>query len=186
MRAALLLFLANVALPSAHAMQLDGVQMAHSLELNGKQLLLNGMGAREATIFHVKVYVGGLYVEKPSHNPQEIIASSSPKRVVLAFLRDVSADDIRGAWAESFEKNAGSDLVALRPKLSKLQSLMRDMKKGDTLSFNVFEKSVEVLVNDHVVGTIEGGPAFARTLLSAWIVNPPNDSLKFGMLGLKD
>jgi hypothetical protein len=182
--ARLLLVAAILAPAGAHAMQLEGVQMADTLQVNGKQLLLNGMGAREATIFNVKVYIGGLYLEKPSHSPEEILSSKGPKRVVLAFLRDVSAKDIRKAWTESFERNSAPE--SAHAGLVQLQSLTKDMKKGDTFSFNIDEKHVEVLINDHAVGTVEGGPSFARSLLSAWIVKPPNDSLKSGMLGLKD
>jgi hypothetical protein len=63
---------------------------------------------------------------------------------------------------------------------------MRDMKKGETLAFNIDDKRVDVSIDGNLVGTITEGAPFSRALLSAWIVKPPNDSLKTGMLGFRD
>ena len=61
---------------SASAAQLQGVQMPDQVQVEGKTLVLNGMGIRKATIFHVKVYIAGLYMEKKSADPKAILGSS--------------------------------------------------------------------------------------------------------------
>jgi hypothetical protein len=176
--------LCSLPLTLLHARQLEGIEMADQTEIGGRKLVLNGLGMREATLFHVHVYVGGLYVEKPSHDPQEILGSSGYKKIQLKFVRDVDNDHIRNAWREGLEKNAKPEMALLEPSLQKLQGLMRDMKKGETLAFNLFPEKVEVLVDGNVQGTVEGGSRFSRALLSVWLGDPPNEKLKKGMLGL--
>ena len=77
------------------------------LEFEDKQenLILNGLGIRKATVFKVKVYVAGLYLESQSANPVEIINSAQNKKIVMKFLRDVSSKKIRNAYVKGFESN---------------------------------------------------------------------------------
>ena len=42
------------------------VTMPDTISIKGADLVLNGLGTRKATWLRVKVYVGGLYLEKKS------------------------------------------------------------------------------------------------------------------------
>jgi len=46
------------------AADLDGVTLPDTMQLDGSELVLNGMGTRKATMFKVKVYVMGLYLTR--------------------------------------------------------------------------------------------------------------------------
>ena len=94
------------ALSTAHAAELDEVSFPDQATVGGKAVVLNGMGLRTATMLKVKVYVIGLYLENRSNDPQAIIASSGNKRIVMQFIRDVSADKLRGGWTAAFQDNA--------------------------------------------------------------------------------
>ena len=48
------------------ARECQGVNLPDQLQVSGKTLQLNGLGLREATIFKVRVYVAGLYLEQKS------------------------------------------------------------------------------------------------------------------------
>jgi hypothetical protein len=63
-------------------------------------LSLNGLGLRQATFLKVNVYVAALYVAKTSTDPKEILGSSAPSELILQFVRDVGADDLRKGWDE--------------------------------------------------------------------------------------
>ncbi len=164
------------------AKELKGVTMADQISVAGKNLTLNGMGLRLALFIKVKVYVGGLYLETPSKNGDEILASPQIKHIEMKFLRDVGAAKLVGAWNESLEKNCKTDCAALKPGFDKLNGYMADMKEGDSMSFTFFADGVEVTVKGQKKDKLEGA-ALSKTLLTTWLgPNPPNDELKDGML----
>ncbi|MCM2278175.1 MAG: chalcone isomerase family protein [Oligoflexia bacterium] len=176
----------GISVLSANAASLLGVEMPETQKSGGKSLVLNGLGAREATLFKVKVYVGALYLEAPSHNAEEILASPGIKRVLLHFVREVDAGKIRDAWKEAFEKNCGADCGSTSHALARLNSLMPDLRSGDRLSFTFLPGKVEVAVRDSAPTAIES-EKFGTILLATWLgKNPPNSGLKAGMLGRKE
>jgi hypothetical protein len=168
---------------SADAGKLAGVQMADTVEVDGKQLRLNGMGLREATVLNVNVYVAGLYLENVSSDPRAIVQSNQSKVLVLHFVRDVDRDDIVKAWNTGFKNNATVALSAIRPHIDQLNRWMPAFSKGDTLVFKYDGSGVEVAVNGAVKGTITDQD-FARSLFAVWLGSkPPNKGLKTGLLG---
>ena len=158
-----------------------GVTLPDSITVEGKPLVLNGLGIREATMFNVDVYVAGLYLEKKSTDPKSIIDADETKRLVLRFVRDVDRDDLVKAWNEGFEKNGGEKLG---PKVKQLCDWMPDMKEGGDLTFTyVPGKGVTVSVNAKSKGTIEGAD-FGRIMWAIFLgPKPPNAGLKTGLLG---
>ena len=168
---------------SAEAGKLAGVSMADTVEVDGHQLRLNGMGLREATMFNVNVYVAGLYLENVSSDPSAIVRSNEPKVLVLQFVRDVDRGDIVKAWRSGFKNNATVSLAAIQQNIDQLNRWMPAFSKGDTLVFKFDGEGVEVAINGKVQGTL-AGQDFARSLFSIWLgQKPPNKGLKTGLLG---
>lgn len=178
------LVLALLLCGAASAGEMVGVSLPDRMTAEGKSLVLNGMGLRKAYAV-AKVYVAGLYLEKKSESPDEILGSTSVRKIVLHFVRDVSREQITGAWTEGFEKNAGAALPALRRRIDALNAVMPDLAAGDVLSFTAVPgKGVLVEVRGKTEATIEGDD-FAKALLSIWLgAAPPNAALKDGLLGL--
>lgn len=175
----LLIFLALFASP-VYAVQKAGVVMTDTVTVNGKKLSVNGLGVREATVFSVDVYVAGLYLEQRSGDAAEILASNGVKFLFLRFVRSVSLDDIRSAWADGIRKNGGGQYAV---QTADLNSKMSAMKKGDSMSFTFTRGGVAVSVNGTYRGFVAGG-GFARVLLAIWLgSDPPNSGLKQGLLG---
>jgi Chalcone isomerase-like len=162
------------------------VKVPDSVKAGGADLVLNGLGIRKATFLEVKVYVAGLYLPQKSGDSGKIIGTNQPWQLVLHFVRDVDASDIRDAFGEGFTKNAGDKLAALQPRIKVLNARMVDFKEGHYLSFaNDAAKGVAVDVNGAGGGAIEGAD-FAAALLSVWLgPEPPNEDLKAGLLGGK-
>ena len=181
MKRALVLFLALTT--PALAAQRAGVDLPDTVKAGDKTLVLNGIGVREATVFNVKVYVAGLYVENKSTNADELIRSAQVKRLDLVFVRDVDRGDVTGAWQKGFKNNT-ADLSKLKDRIAQLNAWMPDMKKKDTMSFlYVPDKGVEVSVGGVAKGTIPGAD-FASALFAIWLGHDPaDDDLKKGLLG---
>ena len=160
-----------------------GVKMQDSVTMDGRALLLNGLGLRLATFLKVQVYVAGLYAPKQSDQAQAFLSTDQPWQLVLSFLRSVDADDMVKAWNEGFEKNAKAQLPALKDRIDTLNGVMKDLKEKDNLAFSyVPGKGTSIELNGHTEATIEGGD-FASALLSIWLGDPPNDEIKRGLLG---
>jgi len=162
------------------------VKVPDTVKAGGADLVLNGLGIRKATFLNVKVYVAGLYLPQKSGDAGKIIGANEPWQLVLRFVRDVDASDIRDAWEEGFEKNAGDKLATLQPRIKTLNARMVDFKEGQYLSFTDDPaKGVAVDVNGASGAVIEGAD-FANALLSIWLGRePPNEDLKSGLLGGK-
>jgi hypothetical protein len=176
------LFLLALFSTSADAAQKGGVTMPDTAEVGGKTLVLNGMGIREATILNIDVYVAGLYLETKSQDGGAILGSNENKRLVLKFVRDVEKNDVTKAWTEGFERNAASQLGALKARIDTINSWMADMKVGESMVFTYQAGKIEVTVKGASKGTIQGDD-FARAFFSIWLGKPPNKGLKKGLLG---
>jgi len=154
------------------------------VQLDGTDLTLNGLGIRKATFLKVNVYVAALYVARPQHDPKLLIASEGPQELILHFVRNVDADDLRKAFIEGFERTAANQSAALKERIARLNTWMTDMKRGQSMSFVRRPNSgVQVSVNGERKGTLEGED-FARAFVSIWLgETPPNPDLKIGLLG---
>jgi len=168
----------------ASARELKGVSLPDAIEIEGKKLNLNGMGVRQATFLKISVYVAGLYSERQLSSTEEAVADNGRKRLQLQFVRNVDKDDVVEVWEEFFKKacpEAGCPSFAA-PR-EKLLAVMSDMKKGDSMIYDIAPQGVHVYVNDVDKGIV-GDPAFGKLLIQAWLgVYAPNPELREGLLG---
>lgn len=168
---------------TANAKECAGVNFPDQAQVEGGNLALNGVGLRLATMLKVKVYVAALYVGKTSRDASAILGSSAPAELVLHFVRDVGAGDVRKGFDEGFEKNAKAQLPALKDRIAQLNGWIPDVKSGQKLTFvRKPGAGIQVDVNGTVKGTISGDD-FAKAFLSIWLGDPPNDEIKTGLLG---
>jgi len=170
--------------PPAYAATCRDVQFPDSVTAAGADLVLNGLGIRKATLLSIKVYVAGLYLPQKSRDATAILRAGGRWQIVLRFVRDVGASDIRNALQEGFEKVAGDKLAALGPRIETFQGRMIDFKTGQSLTVTHDPAAgVSVDVNGAAAPPIEG-PDFAAALLAIWLGSkPPNEDLKTGLLG---
>ncbi|MFQ5512648.1 MAG: chalcone isomerase family protein [Candidatus Krumholzibacteriia bacterium] len=177
--------LALALLPQASlAAKIGGVELPETVSVDGKALVLNGVGLRKATILAVKVYAMGLYLEEKSRDAEAIMASDGSKRIVMHFVRDVGADKLKNAWQEGFEKNY-SNAAGIRDEIEAFKASMSDVRKGESIVLDFIGNRVDVRYDDNLKTSVEG-EAFQRGLLSVWLgPKPPNKSLKRGVLSIK-
>jgi hypothetical protein len=167
----------------AIAAEKGGVFFPESKTVAGKNLVLNGIGLREATIFFVDVYAAGLYLESKSSHGKTIAASSQTKHLELHFVRDVDKEAITDAWSDSFKKNV-KNLKPLKVRIDKFNGWMDEMKKGQSMIFTYQSgKGVTVTIKGELKGSIEGDD-FAQVFFLTWLGDhPPNKGLRTGLLG---
>lgn len=177
-----MLWLTLITSSTVHAATLAGVSVSDQTQVDGKGLVLNGLGMRTATLLKVKVYVIGLYLEQKSTDAKAIIESSQPKHVVMHFVRDVPAKDLRKGWLEAFDNNY-PNVADVKVEIEKFNASMRDVNSGDKIALDFYDDRVDVLINATNVVSIKGN-AFQQAALSIWLgPKPPNEDLKAGILG---
>ena len=161
-----------------------GVTFPVHTQVDGRDLTLNGLGLRKATFLRIHVYVAALYVKQPSGNPADLIDSEEPQELILHFVRNVGAEDVRKALVKGFERAGAREFAALKPRVEKLSSWMADMKAGQRLTFvRSPHRGVLVSVQGADKGVIEGED-FSRAVVSIWLgSSPPNPEVKRGLLG---
>ncbi len=169
------------------AAELEGVTMANEVTVDGKTLKLNGLGLREASLLKVDVYVGGLYLEEPSSDPDAILDSDQMKRIHMYFVyKKVDRKKLVKAWEEGLEANVPNGLTTYAAQLAQLNGWMETLVKGDTMTFTeVPGKGLVVEVKGEKKGVV-GDERFAGDFWAIWLgPEPPNEGLKKGMLGLE-
>jgi len=160
------------------------VSFPEGIQVGSSQLVLNGLGVRKATFLKINVYVAALYVVKPQTDPALLIDSDTSQELVLQFVRNVDAEDLRKAFLEAFDRLHANQSAAMQERIAKLNGWMSDMKSGQRLVFTRLPHTgLQVAVNGAQKGTIEGED-FSRIFLSIWLGPvPPNPELKTGLLG---
>ncbi len=95
----------------ATAREVAGVTLPETTSASGKTLILNGAGLR--TRFFFKVYVIGLYLERPATDAGVVLGADSVRRAELHTLRALSGPEIASAIGSAFEQNAGDAATGL-------------------------------------------------------------------------
>jgi Chalcone isomerase-like len=167
---------------SLMAATLAGVTFPDTVTVGNQALVLNGMGLR--TKLFIKVYVGGLYLEKKSSDPTAIVQSDTTKRVVLQFIYgEVTRDQMVESFTDGFKANAPG---APKAQVDQFLGAIETMKKGEQLVVTYVPGTGTTLAmrgKDKL--TIPGLP-FAQAVFSVWLgPKPPTSDLKNGMLGTK-
>lgn len=164
------------------AATIEGVNFADKVNVEGKELALNGIGTRKATFLKVKVYHGALYLDQKTKDPQAFLSSQAPKEIIMHFVRDVDAKKLREAFNEGLEA-ANKNFVIFKPQMDQFNSLIHDVVKGDEF-FITFLKD-GVLFSSNKKKNVEkiASADFSRALLSIWFINPRDEGLRSGLLG---
>jgi hypothetical protein len=175
----ILLLTASLSLSAA---TLDGISFADKINVAGVDLILNGIGIRKATFLNIKVYYGALYLEAKSKEPSSFLTSTSPKQVIMHFVREVDAKKLKEAFTEGME-TANKNAENFKIQLEKFNSQVEDVVKGDQF--------IITFLNDGVLLNAKGKPHekiigadFSKALLNIWFTNPRDKELKSGLLGL--
>ncbi len=164
--------IANISLPSTATLE------------SGTALVLNGAGIRKKLF--IKIYVGALYLEQKSNNPELIISSGQSSRVLMHFVYDgVSKKKITDAWTTGFEKNhSAEELIKLKPRIEKFNNMFADTRADDVILLDYLPgQGTIVSINNKQRGSIAGDD-FNKALMRIWLgKHPVTTSLKDALLG---
>ncbi len=177
----LMLVLAVVAI-TARAAELDGVRLSDTLTVGHTPLELNGIGLR--TKYYFKIYVGGLYLARPSTDPAAIITADAPKALVMQFVRDIDRSKLTEAYREAFAANAPALMSQQKASVNRFLAFLPDVKDGERLSFTYQPGKGSTFRVGNSKSLLIPGKAFAELYLMVFIgPKPPTAQLKKELLG---
>ena len=170
---------------SALALEIKGVKVDETAQVDGKALVLNGAGIRQKMVF--KVYVAALYLTQKQSNANAVISDSGNKRVSMHFLRELDAETLLKGMNEGFtDNNNAAEMAAIESQMKQFRDMMtsaKAVKKGDVIVLDFSTAGTQVIINGKSLGVVEG-EAFNRALLRVWLdVKPIEAALKKAMLG---
>ena len=171
---------------TAFGAEVSGVRMPDAITVEGRPLKLNGIGVRTKTVFAIKVYVAGLYLEMPSHNPDQIIASDSVRRVEMQMTHNAPKDKLLDELLDGLKRNSRDKTAALRERLDKFLSGVPDLKEGQVLSITYVPGRGTSIKGTGGSEVTVPGKDFADAILLVWLgANPLDDDLKKRLLCAK-
>jgi hypothetical protein len=168
----------------ARAAELAGVQMPNYKTMDGTQLTLNGLALRTVSLLHLRVYVVGLYLSRPSHDGQAILESPQVKLLRFVFLRDIDATKARQSWRKSLARNCQAPCSLPPDEVAQFLSRVPAMREGDIAEVLFARAGVDFAVNGHSLGGVTD-PTFARVILLGFVgPNASPAAVREGILGL--
>lgn len=173
----------------AATLEIHGVKLEDTAEVQGTRLQLNGAGTRYKGPF--KVYVAGLYLGKKAGTPAEVVNQPAAKRLSITMVRDIDAAELGKLLTRGMEDNMGKgEMSKLIPGLMRMSQIFSEQKKmvaGDNFLIEWIPGSGSVIT---VKGKVQGEPfkepEFFKALMSIWLGPAPADwKLKDALLGSK-
>ncbi|MBV8096643.1 MAG: chalcone isomerase family protein [Acetobacteraceae bacterium] len=169
----------------ASAKTAGGVTFPDTIQVDGKTLVLNGMGARTYTVLGIRGYVAGLYLEHPSHDARAIESDPGIKVILLQYLRSASKEQVEHQYREGQQVNCGAGQCPQSDAADydRLIKLAPAVRPGDTSTYIIRRSGLQVLSNNQPLATFNN-PDLGFRILEGFIgPRPPSEDLKAALLG---
>jgi hypothetical protein len=171
---------------SVQAAEVAGVRLDDKVQVESRELVLNGAGLRKKFVFNV--YVIGLYLPEKKNDAAAVLQLAGPKRAAIHMLRNVKAEDFTEALLDGLRENhSEADFRKLEPKAKELAEIMaevKEAKKGMAIALDWTGSETRLLVDGKQAGKPIAGEDFYRGLLRVWLgEHPVQDDLKKALLG---
>lgn len=153
--------------------------------VEGRILTLNGEAIR--TVWGFQVYRVSLYLENRNQNAKSIMEhDKGAKRVRMEMLRGVDSPSLTSAVRESIARNmSASEQRHFSSELSGYLETLRlagDVRAGQVVTIDYSPSKGTVLALDGRPLATIAGHDFYHAMLRVWIANPPQPSIRSGLL----
>jgi hypothetical protein len=178
---------AAVPAPAGKAVELAGVSYAPTVSVGNTPLALNGAGIRYKAVF--KVYTAGLYLGSKAATPDAVYAATGPKRIHIAMLRDIDANELGKLFTDGMQKNASREefgkSIPGTLKLAEMFAAKKRLAAGDSFYVDYIPGTGTIIsINGKPAAEPIVEPVFFTALMKIWLgANPADWQLKDALLG---
>ncbi len=164
--------------------EVGGVILPGTLDIQGHTLKLNGAGVREK--FWIDLYSAGLYLEEKSADAPGIITAERPMGIRLHIVSKlITSEKMSEAVMEGFEKSTNGNTQPVQDEINQILSFFEeDIHKNDIFDLIYLpSEGVIAFKNGKRRGVIKG-KEFKEALFGIWLSERPADGdLKSALLG---
>ncbi len=156
--------------PSLAAVIKD-VRFADTVMVDQTELKVRGVAVLKwGMLFNV--YAGAFYL--PDGNPGRTWKSNIPKRLELAYFREIKAKDFSNSSDQLLRRNLSvAEYQELEERLKKFWPLFRDVKPGDRYRLTYSPgQGTELRLNDEPLGVVPGAD-FSVAYFGLWLGQDP-------------
>jgi hypothetical protein len=169
-------------LKAQESVTVDGVSLSKKVSVDGTSLIYNGGGTR--TKYGFKLYVGALYLKRPSMDANKIINDDLTMAIHIHIISDkVTREKFLETVSEGFA--SASHGKATEAQKSSLKGFFAEpFKKGDKIRLEYVSGSGVKVYKNGVYKGVVAGLEFKKALFSIWLgTKPPSAELKNKLLG---
>ncbi|MCP4744973.1 MAG: hypothetical protein GY874_02375 [Desulfobacteraceae bacterium] len=170
---------------AAQDVELAGVRLPAQKTVAGKSVKLNGVALRKALGF-VKVYVAGLYLEKPSKDSNEVIISEQVKYLETHYLTSkATAKKLKNGFIDLMKDCNSSEMFERNKADIELYAswLNKDMAPGLISSSTYIPgKGITLEYQGQIKGTINN-PEFVKMYYNYNVGQKADKKIRKALLG---
>ncbi len=170
---------------SVNALELGGISMPDTLQVEGQNLVLNGAGIRSKFVFDL--YVAGLYLDSKESDAKKIITSTKPMALRLHIISSkITPKKMTKGIQKGFNKATAGNVEPIAPEIRLfLETFSDKIEVGDIFEFVATDRGVVILKNS-IEQQIIPSQDFKQALFGIWLSDKPvKAKLKKQLLGLK-
>ena len=170
------------------ALLVNNYELPDKIFVEDAEMLLQGAAIRNFYLM-VQGYIGALYLEEPSSDPETIFASQGYQRMSFLMLRPkMSSRRIANVFYESIQLNTpAEELLSYKKELDQIFSVVEgSLRRGDKAIFEYMpEEGVRIEIAGVDKGVFPADKKLFNLFLRVWIgKTPPNERFKEKLLGL--
>ena len=175
---------------TASALALKGIDIKerYNAARDMPELVLNGAAIRQK-YFVVDVYVGALYLERGSHNTEDILNDPGYKRMEFHLLRSVRGRVIADAIYEGMRLNISKEEAEAMQKEMEdfIQIFDHKINEGELAALDYIPGvGTRIEIAGQQKGIVPGKRLY-DAILAIWIGDlPVSENFKVGILGLSE
>ena len=169
---------------SVSAVELGGISMPDSLEVDGQELVLNGAGIRSKFVFDL--YVAGLYLGVQESDAEKIIASADPMALRLHIISSkITSEKMTKATRNGFKKATGGKVEPIATEIKMfLEAFSDKIEVGDIFEFVATSDQAMVISKNGAQQQTIMSTEFKQALFGIWLSDKPvKAKLKKQLLG---
>ncbi|OIQ31092.1 MAG: hypothetical protein BM564_01120 [Bacteroidetes bacterium MedPE-SWsnd-G2] len=173
-----------ICMPLFSQTDIEGVLVPNTKTVASKTLQLNGAGVREK--MWIDLYVGALFLEQKSNNPETITGMDKAMAMDLTIISSlITSEKMVDAVNEGFKYSTKGHPEKLQSEITQLLNVFRTpITQGDHYSFVYLPNKGTEVIKNGISAIIIPGLDFKQALFGIWLCDKPADkNLKKGLLG---
>lgn len=156
---------------ASHATTLDGLHVPAVVQLQPENVELALQGGYVRTYFFRKTTSYALYVAEPARTFEQLVASPSPKRMVVTVLMpEFTQEQFRSGWRGQFAAALSQEQLRVHAhRIEQFLAAFETLRRGEQVIFDFVPSAGVRIALRGAQRAVVTDDAFSVLLLSVWL-----------------